>query len=323
MKPHNCDLAAKGRSCKAIREHLTALGIPALGLATEWTDRRVRDIIRNPVYKGVYSWGKRRVVKLDAEARRGRKPMTRSNGRFVFYYRRQRRKEESRDHLCTCVRGNDLEAAVKEVLTRWARHPGEAVNELQRQMGSQESAQRLREEVHGLEAALSRNAAEVDRVNQRYFKGRMSEMQLDKYLRQTEDDKNTLERQLAEARGAAEDATSNAERLHGVGTLLATLRANIERGMSFEEWRATVNDLVETIMVFPPAQRGQKPVVKVRFLFAPDATRIQGYWASHASLAPAVKPQLNVSGQRLSGGPGWYPFRSMMSRACATASGRT
>jgi site-specific DNA recombinase len=74
-------LAAQGKSCRAIADYLNDRAIPPCyrgpadkvrgkrketakaPLATRWTPGRVRNIIINPVYKGVFSFNKRRVLK--------------------------------------------------------------------------------------------------------------------------------------------------------------------------------------------------------------------------------------------------------------------
>jgi site-specific DNA recombinase len=68
--------AADGKSCVRIAEALNRLGVPTAyardgrtvlrqKTAGIWTSTRVRNLIVNPIYKGVFVWGKRKFVRED------------------------------------------------------------------------------------------------------------------------------------------------------------------------------------------------------------------------------------------------------------------
>ena len=207
--------------------------------------------------------------------------VTRPSGKIEFYYHRHGGDRDlPKSHVCASVRGADLEKGIWGQIEVFLSKPGAVIRELERQMGSAEdTAQRMQQEKCRLEDALSRKAGERDRVNRRYFQGQLDEAELNKYLREIERDKVSLEQALAEARQASEDREADVRALNNAGTLLGSLRSRLDKEPPFAVRRQIVAALVLGVTVFP-GQKGQQAQAKVQYAFLPAHERAEQFWAS-------------------------------------------
>ena len=374
-------LAAKGFSSPEIIRKLDIRGIPyqrwerarinkernsqppILTQPEPWTRHRIQAIIRNPIYKGIDVYGKRKVVhhknpipgrklryslikteeknqivrsrtalvtpELWEQANAGLhanqiekmahpKPgneylltglvkcaecgqnytghrTVRPNGKKEFNYTRSYGDDKKRKlgHICPCINGEKLETAIKMNLTKFLRDSDHVVSELGKKMGTAADRQeRVRREVNLLEAALKRNEEERRRINDRYFKGRLTEKELDGFLEANDRERETFENDLAEARGRMLDAEADCRDLEGVGSVLDQLCARLDKGLSFADWREITRTLVEEVQVYRAATKGESRA-KVVFRFIPRLTARLDSWA------PASSTPLGVTVARI------------------------
>ena len=222
----------------------------------------------------------------------------RPNGKQEFYYRRSYGEGNRKPgHVCACISGVMLEDAIRKNLTNFLRDSDHVLSELRDKMGTAADRQeRLSGEVELLEAALKRNEEEQRLINGRYFKGMLTENDLDGFLEAAARDRKTIEHDLAEARGRMLDAEADRCDLEGVGSVLDQLCARLDKGLSFADWREITRTLVAEVHVYRAATKGESRA-KVVFRFIPRLTARLESWATATRLSPGVTVDRNA--QRL------------------------
>ncbi len=344
---------ADGQSCVRIADNLNHLGVPTryiidgrkvLQRATSglWRAARIRNLIVNATYKGVFEYGKRRTVRDESswnlKSKRHLKAVPpeewirvscpeivandlweRANaalkqnqllamahpkhdyllrgmikcaccglnffGFGSFYRCNGKRRKDAQRCPAPSVRRTDLEAGVWSQIEGFLRKPAALLAELKLQMGSAEDAgKQLRDEIRELEAALSRKEEESDRIHRRHFKGLLSEAKLEKFLREMEQEAESIKKDLAERRERAQDREANARALNNAGGLLEKLRTRLDQQLPFPERRRLVEVLVSQVIV--SRTKSGEPQAQISYNFDAGVDRLLKWRDDPTGLPP-------------------------------------
>lgn len=192
---------------------------------------------------------------------------TRAHGSDVWYrcngYLIERGPIEGRC-ISKAIKGDHIEPLVWADIEAWLRDPGPIVEKLRAEANADPATALLDAERITLEAALSEQALERDRVRHAFRKGRYSPQEFDEVMDEIDETTKGLETRLAGLQPVSElenEAVSE--------DVLERIGDNLDQGLSAEERQEVVRLLVRRITVYteilPSGKKKSRAVVEYRF----------------------------------------------------------
>ena len=212
----------------------------------------------------------------------------RPSGKVEFYYRaHQREADETSEHKCPSVRGDDLERAVWGQIEVFLSKPGKLLDELRKNVDSDSGREQMQKDILQLENALADKLLQRERVNRRHYQGHLSDAEVDKFIGEIEESQKQTEQELNSLRQIVNNQNLTKQALNTAADFLRELRGKLRSGrLSFAERRQIALALVLGLTVHRQ-EAGRPPTVNVIYAFQSHLQRFLDWGSSRNTGLPS------------------------------------
>jgi site-specific DNA recombinase len=164
----------------------------------------------------------------------------------------------------------DIEEVIWQDIEGFLRDPHEVLRQLSQRLQDQEGqAERLQEELAGLQRAMLGKGTEQERVISLYRRGRIDDAALDQQLDEIQREEKAIKEQIAMLQEQLRGADVAEVRLRSAEDLLRELNQRLDEPLTWELKRQLVEMLVDSVRVATVEQDGKKEaVVTATYRFA-------------------------------------------------------